>query len=275
MNIKRQLPVVFALIATLCNPAHALDTFTWPFNSSTNYGFDAELIHVRDGEGKLILLADELIDGDVADHTTAVQRVNITLGTEQSVRQTKDHTGSYESPGTFISRIFEAGGGNEWKRITMASSSAKYISDPSIVMLTQFDGNWLDQVSGVSATVVGSSVFTTNAVHGTHAVAMNGTFYGTFSDNPLTGTGAFTVSVWLYNSDYVGFAGAIASSGSGQFRLRQRSIGENVLEARVGTSAGTFVLQEPLPLNRWQHWVLTWDSTATGDGFPKLYVDGQ
>ncbi|MDA0989692.1 MAG: LamG domain-containing protein, partial [Verrucomicrobia bacterium] len=272
------MTLLVLVVAFISWPSRAGNIFRWDFDTPTNYVYNANLIEVAGSQARLILQEEELADASFAEYTNAVLRKDLRLD-RAAILGLSGAPGTYAPVGSFVSRILDGGLANQWQRLAVSASFEPYVVDPDVIAYYRFDGNWTDDISGGNGSPSGSPApsFSVDAQIGSASAR----FDGLSGKTRLTGSGlvfgrsTISLAFWVKIDDYGNFRGIVAGLGSTQFRIRQRTTSEKVLEWRCITTGGSMAFSAGLPENTWTHYVFVWDGRIGEDNAPKIYVNGQ
>ncbi len=270
---------ILVLACLFVGMARADHSKRWDFTISANYDVsDPVGIEVADGAAKLKLQANRRYDASVDTYfTNGTERVGIEIGTDVSLVR----SAPYGSPGIFTSRVLDGGAVQLWGRLHAKAQTKHGLNAagemvtnmPGLVSLLHFNGNYMDEVSGVPATAGPGALISPAARLGSGAASFAGgtnDFVRLVQTNLLDGATEYSICLWISlrrhktPAAYVGERGAfingLAASPSNPDQL--------ALYVNGGIMEGN----ASVPLDEWVFVAGTWRS-AGGRG--RLYLNGQ
>ena len=274
--MNRQVKAALFLLLLFAVPAGALRTNTWPFDVAGDYVVsDTSKVEVAAGVARLKLQPAQIYHNDVRDYMDAnASRMWLGVGTDVSLVLRK--TGAVFDPsGLYTSRIVDGGFNNEWQSLRANMPTLSGLA--GVVAWYRLDNDgWLDQVTGLAATPVGTPLpgFTTDAIRGTHAAQFNGTNrVVTVNRFLLNGKRECSVLAWVRILAPPSVRGGVyVSRADGAIGLTALSSMRTVFWVSSGDgNKQSITSTTALEAGRWYFVVGTWRSS---DGQHRIFVNG-
>jgi len=285
------------------NPAPAVLTRQWEFESTTNYTYDSSLIEVVGGVARLKLIA-RVGSYSTYDDYTATNSVHarMHMGPPAVLQLASNDTG-YASHGVFTSRVLDGGAQNQWRGFDATVTNAAMLNNegtelnpssiPGLVSLWHMNNNLLDEMGLNNGSVIGDLAYTPAALFGAAATRMgtaNGWMLLLNTTNAFNINNKMTISMWV-NFEGVDSSGNVyalfdglsgpssaytprvniykSTSGSAAWNAQALVVVLGTRTVTVTTPVGSF--SEANDGKRWRHLVFVLDGDASS---VRIYKDG-
>jgi len=254
--------IFFYLFAVLTgSPTQAILVTNWPFTIASQYACsDTNKIEVADDVAKLKKQIIKNIHATSADYSpNNSNRVAVVIGRNSCIGLSSSGSVTAAS-GVYTSRVLDGGEFNVWKGMAKVSSgfsdgamngfAETAPSANGVVAIYHLNSNEVDAVTQASASKIGSSQYTGEAILGANALLANGGYINTVNASLLNGGTECTICFWAKLTSYSQYGGMVnAFSGGSQPAIGFIQSGTSgLMELYADYSTR---LASTLPVNSW------------------------